>query len=60
MLSAFAHPTVTEADNLLFSALTYNMAWLHMDDEYCKSSMWSKRLVNSNFTRKGWRTSDLA
>lgn len=42
--------TVTEADNLLFSALTYNMAWLHMDDEYCKDSMWGKRLVNSNFT----------
>ena len=42
--------TVTEADNLMFSALTYNMAWLHMDDEYCKQSMWGKRLVNSNFT----------
>ncbi len=42
--------TVTETDNLLFSALTYNMAWLHMDDEYCKQSMWGKRLVNSNFT----------
>lgn len=42
--------TVTEADNLLFSALTYNMAWLHMDDEYCKTQMFGKRLVNSNFT----------
>ena len=42
--------TVTETDNLLFSALTYNMAWLHVDDEYCKQSMWGKRLVNSNFT----------
>lgn len=42
--------TVTEADNLLFSALTHNMAWLHLDDEYCKASMWGKRLVNSNFT----------
>jgi acyl dehydratase len=42
--------TVTETDNLLFSALTYNMAWLHVDDEYCRQSMWGKRLVNSNFT----------
>lgn len=42
--------TVTETDNLLFSALTHNMAWLHLDDEYCKSTMFGKRLVNSNFT----------
>ena len=42
--------TVTETDNLLFSALTYNMAWLHVDDEYAKTQMWKKRLVNSNFT----------
>ncbi len=43
--------TVTEADNLLFSTLTYNMAWLHVDDEYCKAhSIHGKRLVNSNFT----------
>ena len=43
--------TVTEADNLLFSTLTYNMAWLHVDDEYCKNhSMFGQRLVNSNFT----------
>ena len=43
--------TVTEADNLLFSTLTYNMAWLHVDDEYCRNeSIFGKRLVNSNFT----------
>lgn len=43
--------TVTEADNLMFSALTYNMAWLHVDDEYCRlHSIYGKRLVNSNFT----------
>jgi acyl dehydratase len=42
--------TVTETDNLLFSTLTYNMAWLHMDDEYCKTQMFGRRLVNSNFT----------
>lgn len=43
--------TVTEADNLLFSTLTFNMAWLHVDDEYCREhSLFGKRLVNSNFT----------
>lgn len=42
--------TVTETDNLLFSALTYNMAWLHVDDEYAKTQMFGRRLVNSNFT----------
>ncbi len=42
--------TVTETDNLMFSALTHNMAWLHLDDEYCKTTMFGKRLVNSNFT----------
>ena len=42
--------TVTETDNLLFSALTHNMAWLHLDDEYAKTQMFGKRLVNSNFT----------
>jgi len=42
--------TVTETDNLLFSALTYNMAWLHVDEEYAKTQRWKRRLVNSNFT----------
>jgi acyl dehydratase len=42
--------TVTETDNLLFSALTHNMAWLHLDDEYAKTQMFGQRLVNSNFT----------
>ena len=42
--------TVTEADNLLFSALTHNMAWLHLDEEYSKTQMFGQRLVNSNFT----------
>ncbi|WP_199086623.1 MaoC family dehydratase [Bosea sp. ASV33] len=42
--------TVTEADNLLFSTLTYNSAWLHMDEEYCKATSHGKRLVNSLFT----------
>lgn len=42
--------TVTEADNLLFSALTYNSAWLHTDEEYSKAMGHPGRLVNSLFT----------
>lgn len=42
--------TVTETDNLLFSTLTYNSAWLHMDEEYCKQTVHGRRLVNSLFT----------
>ena len=42
--------TVTETDNLLFSALAYNCAWLHMDEEYCKTQIYGRRIVNSLFT----------
>jgi len=41
--------TVTEMDNTLFSALTYNCAPLHIDAEYAKSSIYGQRLVNSMF-----------
>lgn len=41
--------TVTETDNLLFSALTYNCAPLHIDAEYCKNTIYGERLVNSMF-----------
>jgi acyl dehydratase len=41
--------TVTEADNVLFSALTYNCAPLHIDAEYSKNSIHGQRLVNSMF-----------
>ncbi|AQV98350.1 dehydratase [Cupriavidus necator] len=41
--------TVTETDNVLFSALTYNCAPLHIDAEYCKDSIYGQRLVNSMF-----------
>jgi acyl dehydratase len=44
------HPirrTVTEMDNTLFSALTYNCAPLHIDAEYSKNSIYGQRLVNS-------------
>jgi acyl dehydratase len=44
------HRTVTEADNLIFSALTHNPAALHLDEEYMKSSEFGTRIVNSCFT----------
>ena len=49
----FDHPirrTITEADNVWFSALTHNPAALHLDAEYCKSTEFGERLVNSCLT----------
>jgi acyl dehydratase len=42
--------TVTETDNVLFSTMTMNPAALHLDAEYCKSTMFGEPLVNSIFT----------
>ena len=42
--------TVTETDNVLFSALTMNPAALHLDAEYCKGTPYGERIVNSVFT----------
>ena len=42
--------TVTETDNLLFSALTMNPAALHLDAEYAKGTVFGERIVNSVFT----------
>jgi acyl dehydratase len=42
--------TVTEADNLIFSALTHNPAALHLDEEAMKASEFGTRIVNSCFT----------
>jgi acyl dehydratase len=43
--------TVTEADNVFFSALTHNPALLHLDEEYCRDhTEFGQRLVNSVFT----------
>lgn len=43
--------TVTETDNLIFSALTHNPAALHLDAEYCRTqSEFGQRLVNSVYT----------
>ncbi len=49
----FEHPirrTVTETDNLLFSAMTHNPAQLHLDEEYMKGTEYGRRIVNSAFT----------
>jgi acyl dehydratase len=43
--------TITEADNVFFSALTHNPAYLHIDEEYCKNhTEFGQRIVNSAFT----------
>lgn len=44
------HRTVTEADNVLFSALTHNPSPLHLDEEFMKDSEFGQRLVNSCLT----------
>lgn len=42
--------TITEADNVLFSAMTHNPAPLHLDEEYMKNSEFGQRVVNSCLT----------
>jgi acyl dehydratase len=42
--------TVTETDNLLFSALTMNPQPLHVDAEFARSTQHGQILVNSIFT----------
>ncbi|MFC7690075.1 MaoC family dehydratase [Paeniroseomonas aquatica] len=43
--------TITEADNVFFSALTHNPAALHLDEEYCRTETeFGQRIVNSAFT----------
>jgi acyl dehydratase len=43
--------TITEADNVWFSAITHNPALLHLDEEYCREhTEFGRRLVNSAFT----------
>ncbi|RAI00882.1 dehydratase [Acuticoccus sediminis] len=50
----FHHPlkrTITEADNVFFTALTHNPALLHLDEEYCRTETeFGQRIVNSCFT----------
>lgn len=42
--------TVTDMDNILFCALTYNPAAIHIDHEYAKTTEFGRPLVNSIFT----------
>lgn len=42
--------TVTEADNLLFCALSHNPQPLHLDAEFSKQTEFGQRIVNSLFT----------
>ena len=42
--------TVTEMDNVLFSALTMNPQPLHLDAEFAKKTEFGERIVNSLFT----------
>lgn len=43
--------TVTETDNLMFSAMTHNPAALHLDEQWCKeNSEFGTRIINSCFT----------
>ena len=47
------HPirrTVTDADNVLFCALTMNPAALHLDAEAMKASLFGRPIVNSLYT----------
>ena len=42
--------TISEADNVLFSAMTHNPAPLHLDAEYMKGTEFGERIVNSTLT----------
>ena len=50
----FDHPirrTITEADNVMISAMTHNPAALHLDEEYCRTQTeFGQRIVNSCLT----------
>ena len=43
--------TITEADNVFFTALTHNPALLHLDEHYCRENTeFGQRIVNSCYT----------
>ncbi len=49
----FEHPirrTVTETDNVLFTAMTHNPAQLHLDEEFMQGTEFGTRIINSCFT----------
>ena len=42
--------TVTDADNMLFSAMTHNPAAIHIDHAYAATTEFGRPLMNSLFT----------
>ncbi len=42
--------TVTEADNVLFCAITHNPQPLHLNEDYARKTEFGQRLVNSLYT----------
>jgi acyl dehydratase len=49
----FRHPTgrtVTEMDNVLFSALTLNTQPLHLNEDFASKTQFGQRIVNGLFT----------
>ena len=44
------HRTVTETDNILFSAMTHNPQPLHIDRHFSAKTEWGQPLMNSFFT----------
>ncbi|MGB7180622.1 MAG: MaoC family dehydratase [Burkholderiaceae bacterium] len=42
--------TITEMDNVMFCAMTHNPQPLHLDEEFCKDTIYGQRIVNSLFT----------
>lgn len=42
--------TITEADNVTFSTMTMNPAWLHLDADYAAETEFGRPLVNSLLT----------
>jgi len=42
--------TLTEADNVMFTSMTMNPAWLHLDFAYAEGTEFGRPLVNSMLT----------
>jgi len=42
--------TITEMDNVMFTSLTMNLQPLHLDEEFCKTTIHGQRVLNSLFT----------
>lgn len=50
---SFDHPwtrTITEMDNVMYCALTMNVAPIHLDEHYCAGTEFGQRMVASLYT----------